>query len=339
MSRVGHFFKELRRRHVLTVAVLYIAAAWVAVQVVDLAMEAGYLRGWSLRNAWNAAFVGFPLALIVGWFYDISRDGIGRTAPAGADESYDKSLHRKDYVLLATLVAVWAVAYIYIHTPPAVDKSIAVLPFENRGHDPQGADLAFGVRLDLQTQLEKLQDIKVIAQPSVEKIEKDLPIPEIARKLGVAFIMKGTVERILDRVRVSVTLIDAERDEQVWSGSYDRELEVGNLFDIRDDIAGVITERLQAVLSPQELERIQTRPTENFAAYQAYLLGKQRMRRRATGALAEAVDYFQQAIDLDAEFALAYVGLADSTYLHMLYRGLSEDEMFPKVEAAIEKAL
>ena len=336
---MGRFFKELRRRHVFTVAVLYIVAAWVAIQVVDLAIEAGYLRGWSLRNAWNAAFVGFPLALIVGWFYDISRKGIVRIPPAHAVESYHKSLHRKDYVLLPSLVAVWAVAYFFVHSPPVVDKSIAVLPFENRGHDPQGADLAFGVVLDLQTQLEKLRDIKVIAQPSVERIEKGLPIPAIAQKLGVAFIMKGTVERVLDQVRVSVTLIDVERDEQAWSKSYDRELSADNLFDIRDEIAGAITGSLQAELSPQELERIQTRPTENFAAYEAYLLGKQRMVTRTTDSIVEAEEYFQRAISLDPDFALAYVGLADTYRLLANYAGLPHDEMDLKGQTAIDKAL
>jgi tetratricopeptide (TPR) repeat protein len=228
---------------------------------------------------------------------------------------------------------------VYVHTPAPVDKSIAILPFENRGHDPQGADLAFGVVLDLQTQLMKLHDIKVIAQPSVENIDKDLSVAAIAQKLGVAFIMKGTVERVLDRVRVSVTLIDAERDEQAFSGSWDRELGLVSLFDIRDDLASAITGKLQTVLSPQEVERIQARPTEDFAAYQAYLLGKQRMARRTTGALSEAIEYFQQAIDLDPEFALAYVGLADSYYLHNLYSSLPQDEMLPKLEAALNKAL
>ena len=338
MGRVGHFFKELRRRRVFGVAALYIVAAWVGVQVADQVIEAGYLRGWSLRNAWNAAFIGFPLALIVGWFYDISRIGIVRTPPVDADESFDKSLHKRDYFLFASLAAIWAVAYVFVHTPAPLDKSIAVLPFVNAGHDPENALFAFGIRLDLQTQLEKLQDIKVIAAASVEKIDKDLPVPVMAQKLGVAFIMKGTVERVLDQVRVSVTLIDAET-EQAWRESYDRKLDIGNLFDIRDEIAGTITGRLQAVLSPQELESIQTRATENFDAYWAYLLGKKRFAKRTSGALAEAVEYFQQAIELDPDFALAYVGLADSYNMQTGYSGLPRVEQLPKVEAAIDKAL
>jgi tetratricopeptide (TPR) repeat protein len=337
LGGIGKFIKDVRRRRVLSNAALYIVAAWVAIQVADLAIDAGVIR-LPLRNVFVAAFLGFPVALILSWFYDITRRGIVRTPPVGADTSFDESLHKRDYLLIASLAAVWAVATVYVHAPAPVDKSIAILPFENRGHDPQGADLAFGVRLDLHTQLEKLQDIKIIAQASAETIDQDLPVPDLARKLGVAFIMKGTVERILDRVRVSVSLIDAE-SEQAWSFVYDRKLDVVSLFDIRDDIARQITGNLQAELSPQELQRIQTRPTENFDAYQAYLLGKQRMARRTTGALVEAIDYFQKAVDLDPEFALAYVGLADSYYLHMLYASLPRDEAYSKMKSAADKAL
>ncbi len=321
----------------LSNAALYIVAAWVVIQVADLAIDAGVIR-WPLGDVFVAAFLGFPIALIVSWFYDVTRRGIVRTPPVGVDDSFDESLHKRDYLLFVLLAAVWAVAVLYVHTPAPIDKSIAILPFENRGHDPQGADLAFGVRLDLHTQLEKLQDIKIIARASAETIDQDLPVPDLARKLGVAFIMKGTVERILDRVRVSVSLIDAE-SEQAWSFVYDRKLDVASLFDIRDDIAGEITGNLQAELSPQELQRIQTRPTENFDAYQVYLLGKQRTARRTTTALAEAIEYFQRAIDLDPEFALAYVGLADSYYLHMLYAGLPRDEAYAHMKAAADKAL
>ncbi len=162
MGGIGKFIKDVRRRRVLSNAALYIVAAWVAIQVADLAIDAGVIR-LPLRNVFVAAFLGFPVALILSWFYDITRRGIVRTPPVGADTSFDESLRKQDYVLIASLVAVWIVANVFVHAPAPIDKSIAILPFENRGHDPQGADLAFGVVLDLQTQLEKLQDVKVIA--------------------------------------------------------------------------------------------------------------------------------------------------------------------------------
>jgi TolB-like protein/Tfp pilus assembly protein PilF len=334
----GQFIKDAGRRRVLPTVALYIVAAWVAIQVADLAIDAGVLR-WPLRNAFVAAFLGFPVALVLSWFYDITRRGIVRTPPVGADASFDRSLHKRDYLLFASLAAVWFVANVFVHTPAPVDKSIAILPFENPGHDPANAMFAFGIRVDLQTQLQNIHDLKIIARESTDRIDSDMSLPEMALKLGAAYIMKGSVERVLDRVRISVTLIDAEKEQQTWAGSYDRELTASNWFDIRNEISGVITDTLQAELSPTEQGRLETVPTENLAALQAYYRGKQRMAKRTVGSLAEAIGYFQQATELDPEFALAWVGLADSYSLHRLYASLPLDEMLPKKEAAIDKAL
>ncbi len=186
---------ELKRRRVFGVALLYSAAAWVAIEVTALAIEAGYLRGWSPRNVWNAAFIGLPLALIVGWFYDITREGIVRTPPSDAGDSLEKSLQRKDYVLLPSLAAVWTILYVLIHIPPAVDKSIAALPFENRGHDPANAPFAFGIHNDVLKQLQQLSDIKVIAQPSVESIDKNLSVAEMGRHEGPPSVQKGPISK------------------------------------------------------------------------------------------------------------------------------------------------
>lgn len=338
MGRMRHFIKDASRRRVLPNAALYIVAAWVVIQVADLAIEAGVIR-WPLRDFFVAAFLGFPVALVIGWFYDITRRGLVRTAPAGADASFDGSLKSRDYGLLIALVAGWAAAVVLIHTPQPVERSIAILPFENRGHDPDNALFGFGLRVDLQTQLQNFHDLKIIARESSDRIDADMSLPEIGLKLGAAYIMKGSLERVLDRVRINVILIDAESEEQAWAGSYDRQLTATNWFDIRNEISRVITRRLRAELSPAEQERLNALPTENLEALQAYFRGKQRMAKRTTQALAEAVDHFQKAVELDAEFALAYAGLADSLYLNMLYGGLSEDEELPRIRAAVDQAL
>ncbi len=338
MGRIGQFMKDAGRRRVLSNAAIYIVAAWVAIQVADLAIDAGVLR-WALRDVFVAAFLGFPVALIISWFYDVTRRGIVRTPPVGADASFCNSLRKRDYLLIVSLVTAWAVAIVVVHTPAPVDKSIAILPFENPGHDPDNAMFAFGIRADLQTQLQNLHDLKIIASDSSDRIDSDMSLPEIGLRLGASYIMKGSVERVLDRVHVNVILIDAEKDQQTWAGSYDRELTASNWFDIRNEISGVITNKLQAELSPTEKKRLEILPTESFAAHKAFLFGKQRMRRRTTGALAEAIEYFQQAIDLDPEFALAWVGLADSYYLHMLYAATPEDEAYSNMKAAINQAL
>jgi len=338
VAGLAKFIKDVRRRRVLPNAALYVVAAWVTIQVADLAIDAGVIR-WALRDVFAAAFLGFPVALIASWFYDITRRGVVRTPPAGTDSSFDKSLHKGDYFLFLVLVAVWAAGVFYIHTPAPVDKSIAILPFENMGNDPNNAIFADGMRIDLHTQLQNLHDLKIIERGSTDRIDKDMPLPEMSLRLGAAYIMKGSVERVLDKVRISVALIDAENERRTWSGSFDRDLTARNWFDIRDEISGAITENLQAVLSPAEQQRLVAVPTENWPAHQAYIRGMQRMAKRTVGSLAEAIDYFEQAIELDPNHALAYVGLADSYYLHALYARQPWGPVLPKIETAIEKAL
>ena len=163
------------------------------------------------------------------------------------------------------------------------------------------AMFAFGIRVDLQTQLQNLEDLKIVARESSDRVDSDLSAGEIGLRLGAAYIMKGSVERVLDRVRISVSLIDAQKDVQAWAGSYDRELTASNWFDIRNEISGVITKTLQATLSPAEESRMVSVPTENIEALQAYFRAKQRMAKRTVETLAEAIGYFQQAIDLDPD--------------------------------------
>lgn len=338
MSTIRKIIGEIRRRRVLPTVALYIVAAWVTIQVADVAIDAGVID-LPLRGVFVAAFAGFPVALVASWFYDVTRHGIVRTRPAGADASFDPALRGRDYGFLAALLLAWGAAVLVIHTPLPPERSIAILPFENRGHDPEGADLAFGIRLDLQTQLGVLQDVSVIGQASSDRVDTEQPIPVVAKRLGAAFIMKGTVERVLDRLRVNVTLVDAGNDKQVFSRSYDRYLSAADLFDIRDNIAEEVVANLQAVLSPDEVLRLRSRPTDNLDAWRKYALGMQRMKRRTVDTLAEASGYFREAIELDAGFALAYAALADSIRLHAMYSGVLRESTLDEVNAAIDTAL
>jgi TolB-like protein len=336
----GTFIRELRRRRVFSLVALYAAAAWVVVEVGDLVIDSGMITGLTTRNLLTLAIIGFPLTLVAGWFYDITKHGIVRTAPAGADDSFDESLRPRDYALFVLLLAIWSSAYVYLHSPPPIDKSIAVLPFENRGNDPENAHFAFGIHDDLMTRLQRVRDLTLIAQSSVSQIDRETPLEIVASKLGVAYVMKGTVERVLDRIRVNVVLIEAAEARQTWSGSFDRELSAVNLFDIRDDISRAITNQLQAALSPSESSRVfGGLPTSNMQAYQLYLRARQLFEKRLGEASEEALSLYRQAVELDPEFALAWVGIAD-TALHLLvgdFIGYGEaDEIASK---AVERAL
>jgi tetratricopeptide (TPR) repeat protein len=169
--------------------------------------------------------------------------------------------------------------------------------------------------------------------------DTDKTIPQIAGELGVATIMEGGVQRAADTIRINVQLIDAATDEHLWAQTYDRQLTATSIFAIQSEIATAIAEELRATLSLDEQQRLATVPTKSLPALEAYFLGKQHMAARVTDDLAVAVDLFQRAIELDPNFALAYVGLADTYTLQVRYAGFPQDEMSARSELAINKAL
>jgi tetratricopeptide (TPR) repeat protein len=188
--------------------------------------------------------------------------------------------------------------------------------------------------------ISKIGSIKTISRTSVLQYRNTTKtIPQIAAELGVTTVMEGGVQRAGDLVRINVQLIDARTDEHIWSEIYDRQLSATNIFAIQTEIANAIADALRATLSTEEKNRLQTVPTENLAALEAYFLGKQRMATRASKELKEAAEYFSQAVALDPDFALAYVGLADTYRLLNNYGGLPKDEMDAKGQTAVDRAL
>ena len=219
------------------------------------------------------------------------------------------------------------------------DKSIAVLLFDNLSGDPGTQPFTKGIHDDILTQLSKIRALKVIARTSMERLDPTLSIPEIGTKLGVAAVLEGGVQRAGDRIRINVQLIDCQTEAHLWAETYDRELTAANIFSIQSEIAKTVADALRATLSPEEQDRLATVPTENLDAYQAYLLGKQRLAILATVTMAEAVDYFEQAIELDPNFALAYVGLADAYIWQAYFGGVQRDEVLAKAQVAVDTAL
>lgn len=336
---------ELKRRNVVRMATLYVVAAWLIVQVAGELIDLAHLPDWVGPTVLILVGLGFPIALTLSWFYELTPEGIAAEKDI-ARETAGRAVHRRrlDLVIIALLcAAVVVLAYDKWWTSVPTDQSIAVLPFERIGPDDDDtALLALGIQDDLLTRLSKLGDFKVISRTSVERYRNTLQsIPSIASELGVSRIMEGRVQRDGDRVRVNVQLIDAATDEHVWAEIYDRQLSRENALAVQSDIVETIVRQLDENLSPRERQALRAMPTDDLAAYTVYLEGKTKSDVESIQSLNLAVESFRKAVDLDPDFALAYVGLADA-YLRLsanFLGGLSSDESTALAEPPLLRAL
>jgi TolB-like protein/Tfp pilus assembly protein PilF len=327
------FFGELKRRNVFRVGIAYLIASWLTLQVVDVVAPILELPNWISRSILLFLAVGFVVSVILAWAYELTPEGVKREKDVDRSRSITPETGRKlDFMIIGVLAI--ALAFFALdrfvwheHASESVaelaelGKSIAVLPFDNRSADESDAYFVDGIHDDILTQLHKLSGIdKVISRTTMDRYrDTGLSIPQIAEELGVATILEGGVQRAGNRVRVTVQLINASNDEHLWAENYDRELTTTNVFEIQSEISAAIARELRAALTEDEAVDLAVRPTENLAAYDAYLLGKHTMRDRAPNTLERAKQYFEEAISLDPEFALAYVGLADVINLANVY--------------------
>jgi TolB-like protein/tetratricopeptide (TPR) repeat protein len=341
---------ELKRRNVFRVGAAYAIVAWLLIEVASVLLPTFEAPAWVMKAFSTLVILGFPLTLVIAWAFELTPEGIKRETAVDPAESIKQQTGRKlDFAIIGLLAA--ALIYVVIDNyilgtiddPPLIvrEKSIAVLPFDNISPDPEDAYFADGIHDEVLAQLSKIRDLKVISRTSVMGYSgRDRPsLPEIAAALGVANILEGSVRLAGNQVRITTQLIEAESDARLWTETYDRELTAANIFSIQSEIAKTVADALRATLSTEERGLLDTVPTENMAALQAYFRGKQRMEKRTSVALAEAVDDFNRAIELDPGFALAYVGLADSHLLQVFYSGLPQDEMLAKAQAATDRAL
>ena len=333
------FFEEVKRRKVYRVAVAYIIAAGGIIQLGSAAFPAWELPNWALRLVIVLLLVGFPIALILAWAFDVTPQGIRATPNVAAPRTYRR---RNVIMLVATGVIVSAIAGFFllprISSARKIDKSIAVLPFENLSDDKENAYFADGIQDDVLTNLSKIGDLKVISRTSVMPYRgKTSNVREIGKALGVATILEGSVRRIGNRVRVNVQLINAENDQHMWAEDYDRDLT--DVFAIQTDLSQKIAGELKAKLSPSEKEQIERKPTENGEAYLAFVQAHNLQNAYEDfEKLKQSEQLYERAIQLDPNFALAFARYSqlESWILHTFDRTPERRE---KVRTLSERAL
>ena len=330
------FFQELQRRKVYRVAAAYIVAAGFLIQMASAAFPAWELPNWSLRLVIALLLIGFPIALILAWAYDITAQGIQITPTRGAHR------RRNLILLVATGVIVSASAGFFLLPRDVwhkVDKSVAILPFQNLSSDPQNAYFADGIQAEVLTRLAKIADLKVISRASTRQYQSEPGnLAEIAKQLGVANILEGTVQKAADQVRVNVHLVNVQTGSQLWAETYDRKL--SDIFVVETEIAKGIAESLQAKLTGREEQALAARPTDNLQAYDAYLRGLALEARGnySNDAIYKAIEFYDLAVRLDPNFALAWARLSGAHALLYFNRGDTTAARRDAAREALENA-
>jgi TolB-like protein/Tfp pilus assembly protein PilF len=352
--KIDNFFAELKRRNVVRMAGLYLVGAWLLVQVASTVLPMFGAPDWLPRSVVILLGLGFLPALIFSWVFELTPEGLKRDEDVAPEESIaPQTARRMDRMIIAVLVL--ALGYFAIDkfvlaprrifspndSSAAINaKSIAVLPFENLSEDKANAYFAEGMQDEILTRLAKITDLKVISRTSTQHFKSSPDnLPQIARQLGVAYILEGSVQKAGDAVRVNVQLIKAMSDAHLWADTFDRKLT--DIFAVESEIAKTIADTLQAKLSSSAEHVLASRPTDNLEAHELYLRGRYFWNRRTGANLQKAVGYFEQAVEKDPKYALAYSGLADCHVLLPVYPELGSyprDEM-PKALAAAHKAV
>jgi TolB-like protein/Flp pilus assembly protein TadD len=340
---------KLRRRKVVQWGLAYAAGAWALLQVVGFATDTFEWPRLIQQLASIGLTAGLPVVLVVAWYH----------GDRGEQRVSGMELAILSVLLMLGGGALWlycqrdgqlppssapTVAPTAGRSSPAASTddrpSIAVLPFENRSRLDDDVFFVDGIHDDILTQLSKVSALKVISRTSVEKFrDTRLSTKEIAGQLGVRSILEGGVQRVGDRVRINVQLIDAASDAHLWAESYDRELTAANIFAIQSEVAAAIAGALKATLTAGERERVNAIPTQNLEAWENYQLGRQRLAKRTGTGFTEAERYFRKAIELDPNFALAYCGLADSLAVSLDYTDAPRAATLEQAQAAVDAAL
>ena len=326
-----NFFSELKRRNVYKVAVAYAIVGWLSVQIATQVFPFLEIPNWVVRLVIVAVAIGFPIALVIAWAFELTPQGLKRTEDVEA--SGERLPKKHAWIVVVIAGAALSVGLFFFgrysaqtarqdSSPPRTEvatvstipqKSIAVLPFENLSDDKSAAYFADGIQDEILTKLASIADLKVISRTSTAKYKsKPEDLKTVSQQLGVANVLEGSVQKAADKVRVNVQLIDARADSHLWAKTYDRDL--ADVFAIQSEVAQEIADSLKAKLSPAEANTMARAPTNDMQAYDLFLKGEFEQRVANSNFRPEAFDqaarWYKEAIARDPNFALAIAQLA-----------------------------
>ena len=337
---------ELSRRRVFRVAGAYAIAGWLVVEMSSVVFPALFFPDWALRLVIYGALAGFPLAIVLAWIFDITPSGVVVTSNLDASDTSVKSVKKTARILEGVIIAGIVVAlgtagYFHYSTRATLGDpppSIAVLPFANLSDNQENEYFSDGIAEEILNALVKLEGLQVAARTSSFAFKgTNRNVREIGQELNVNHVLEGSVRRAGERLRVTVQLIKVEDGFHVWSENYERTMD--DVFAIQDEISRAIVEALKVQLFSQPNESLVAATTESGEAYNLYLLGRYQWHKRTQQSLTRAIELFEQAIERDSGYALAYSGLADAYLLLNSYGSLSFKAAKLKAEPAIAIAL
>jgi adenylate cyclase len=348
--KIDNFFSELRRRNVYKVAVAYIVGGWALSEGISQVFPVFDVPNGIIRLIVILIIAGLPVAVVLAWMFEITPEGIKRTATADAMPASAKP---KKYVWLYVVVigAVVSIGLFFLGRYSAQNasgaaragaselpqKSIAVLPFENLSDDKNTAYFSDGITEEILNALAQIPNLKVAARRSAFQFKgNDLDLRKIGQLLGVAHILEGSLQKAGDQVRINVQLVDVQNGLQTWSEKYDRKLD--NVFAVEDEIAKAIATKLRVQLTGGAGQPLVVDSTNNPQAHELYLRGLTLLAARGPGLL-QASDSFQQAVRLDANYAQAWGALALTELLLPSYQLDSFEAALPRGESAAQRAL
>ncbi len=344
------FFSELRRRNVLRLAATYALAAWILIEAGSVLLPTFGVPDWFFKAYVLVIFAGFIVSLVLAWVFEVTPEGVKLESEIDRSRGAPRPRGKSNAIIIALLVAALGVSITFNVTgirgsgtpaDSAAASSIAVLPFTSRSSDPDNQFFADGIHDDLLTRLAEIESLRVISRTSVNEYRDTTKnLRDIGAELGVTTVVEGAVQRSGDQVRITVQLIDAATDEHLWADSFDRELTMQNVFAIQSEISSQIASALRAALTPENEIRIAAIPTKSIEALASYTAGRNNLSLRRLDALIEARSQFERAIELDADYAQAYAGLAETIMVTQTnHLTIGEAEAKRLASEALQKAL